>query len=102
MKVVIDTNVLLVANQQHSDVSADCVIACIGVLQRAENEGIVVLDDEFRILNEYLKKTDIKPPKRPGDVFLKWLLRNTSNERRVECVALTEKKNNFFEPTFPK
>ncbi|WP_269432149.1 hypothetical protein [Cupriavidus basilensis] len=28
MKAVIDTNVLLVANGQHADVSADCVIEC--------------------------------------------------------------------------
>jgi len=28
MKAVIDTNVLPVANGQHADVSADCVIEC--------------------------------------------------------------------------
>ena len=28
-KVVLDTNVLLVANGKHADVSDDCVLACI-------------------------------------------------------------------------
>lgn len=96
MKVILDTNVLLVANQQHKDISEDCIITCIQILQKIEGDGIVVLDDEHRILNEYLKKTSITPPKRPGDVFLKWLLRNTGNPKIVEYVSLTEGPRDFF------
>jgi len=29
VKAVVDTNVLLVANGQHDDVSPECVIACV-------------------------------------------------------------------------
>ena len=29
MRAVIDTNVLLVANEQHADVSPDCVATCV-------------------------------------------------------------------------
>jgi hypothetical protein len=96
LKVVIDTNVLLVANQQHEDISEDCIIACIQILQKIESDGVVVLDDEHRILSEYLKKTVLTPPKRPGDVFLKWLLRNTGSPRNVEYVSLTEGPSDHF------
>lgn len=94
-KAVIDTNVLLVANGQHADVSPDCVIACVERLQAMEKRGVVVIDDGFRILGEYRHKTRLNPPKGPGDVFLKWLLRHTGTQR-VERVALTETGDDRF------
>ncbi|QEY59200.1 hypothetical protein FXF61_08485 [Pseudomonas sp. C27(2019)] len=90
LKVVIDTNVLLVANQQHSDVSAECVAHCIERLQALQSTGVVVIDDGFIILAEYQNKTRINPPRGVGDVFLKWLLRNMGNAQRVEMVSVTQ------------
>lgn len=90
MKAVIDTNVLLVANEQHADISGDCVEACVQRLQAMQKTGVVVVDDGFRILGEYQQKTRLNPPKGVGDVFLKWLLREAGNPARVELVALTE------------
>ena len=95
MKAVIDTNVLLVANGQHPDVSEDCVIACIERLRTMERRGVVVIDDGFRILGEYQNKTRLNPPKGPGDVFLKWLLRQTGTAR-VEQQTLTESVPDHF------
>lgn len=89
MKAVIDTNVLLVANGQHADVSPDCVAACVKHLQAMQNGGVIVIDDGHRILGEYQHKTRINPPKGVGDVFLKWLLRQ-SGTSRVERVTLHE------------
>jgi hypothetical protein len=89
MKAVIDTNVLLVANGQHADVSPDCIAECIRRLQAMQKSGVVVIDDGFRIFGEYRQKTRLNPPKGVGDVFLKWLLRQTGTPR-VEQVALTE------------
>ena len=89
-KVVIDTNVLLVANQQHAEVSAECVASCIERLQGIQSSGIVVIDDSFIILGEYQNKTAINPPRGVGDVFLKWLLRNMGNPARVEMVSVTQ------------
>jgi len=88
-KAVIDTNVLLVANQQHDDVSQDCIASCIEHLQKIQTEGIVVIDDGFHILGEYQNKTNINPPRGVGDVFLKWLLRNMGNPKRVEMVNIS-------------
>lgn len=89
MKAVVDTNVLLVANGQ-ADVSPDCVIACVKRLQTLEKKGVVVIDDGYRILGEYRRKTSLSPPKGVGDLFLKWLMRNATNTRHVEQVSLTE------------
>nr|WP_295082568.1 hypothetical protein [uncultured Roseateles sp.] len=96
MRVVIDTNVLLVANGQHADVSPDCVAECVRRLQAMEKNGVTVIDDGYRILGEYQNKTNIRQPKGVGDVFLKWLLRQTANQSRVEQVNLTELAENEF------
>lgn len=89
MRAVIDTNVLLIANNQHADVSPDCVIACVERLLAMQLAGITVIDDAHRILGEYQHKTSLNPPKGAGDVFLKWLLRHMGTPR-VEIVPLTE------------
>ena len=90
MKAVIDTNVLLVANGDHPEASADCVLECVRRLQAMQNRGVVVIDDAFHILGEYRNKTKVNPPKGVGDVFLKWLMREANNSVRVEQVAITE------------
>lgn len=96
MRAVIDTNVLLVANGQHADVSPDCVAECVRRLQTIQQSAIVVIDDGYRILGEYQHKTSLNPPKGVGDVFLKWLLRAAGNPARVERVPLTETAENCF------
>jgi hypothetical protein len=96
MKAVIDTNVLLVANGQHADVSENCVTECVTRLQAMEKSGVTVIDDGYRILGEYQHKTQLTPPKGVGDVFLKWLLRNSGNSSHVEQIPLTETAANYF------
>ncbi len=90
MKAVIDTNVLLVANGQHEDISPECVMTCVSRLQQMEKSGVTVIDDGYRILGEYQHKTRLHPPKGVGDVFLKWLLRHIGNPQRVEQVQVNE------------
>lgn len=90
MRAVVDTNVVLVANGSHPDVSPDCVIACVDRLQQLMKSGRVVVDDSYRILEEYQHKTSPVKNKRPGDVFLLWVLKNIANGRCVERVALIE------------
>ena len=80
-KVVVDTNVLLVANCMHDDVSAECVLACIDHLEGLQRIGVVVIDDDYRILREYGHKTNASSPKGVGDVFLKWLLQKSGKGR---------------------
>ncbi|MBO2834809.1 hypothetical protein [Pseudomonas aeruginosa] len=96
-RAVIDTNVLLVANQQHADVSPECIAECVQSLQAVQaGKHVVVLDDGFRILGEYQHKTSLNPPKGVGDVFLKWLLRHAAQPKHVEQVSVTESAPNEF------
>lgn len=97
MKVVIDTNVLLVANGKHKDVSAECQIECIKWLDKIKNHGVVVIDDGYRILGEYLHKTKPNQPKGVGDTFLKLLLQRQANNKYVEAVNIngTDKFKEF-------
>jgi hypothetical protein len=86
--VVIDTNVLLVANEQHENVSPEGVINCVQRLECLRKAGCIVLDDGFEILREYSQKTRPNTGNRVGDAFLKWLLQNTGNPQYVEQVRI--------------
>ncbi len=90
MRAVVDTNVILVANGKHADVSPACVQTCIARLVSLKENGKVVIDDAYRILGEYQNKTSPMKSKGPGDVFVRWLLQNSANIRHVEQVTLTE------------
>jgi len=57
---------------------------CVNRLWAIKRNGITVVDDGYRILSKYQNKTHPNQPKGPGDVFLKWLLRNTGNPTRGE------------------
>lgn len=94
--VVIDTNVLLVANGSHPGVSKECRLECIARLQARQQDGVVAIDDARKLLGEYGNKTRPNQPKGVGDVFLKWLLQNQANSSRVHRVSITETAPNTF------
>lgn len=100
MKRVVDTNVLIVANgRDHApQASPACVLACVTALQRLWDDGVVVLDDEWHILREYMK--NLNPARQQpgvGDAFLKWVLTNQANPQRCEQVHLTPNGASFAE-----
>jgi len=97
---VVDTNVVLVANGQHADVSPDCVKSCVLALQGIMRTGKLALDDGFFILREYQNKTLPKKGNRPGDAFVKWALNNRCNVKWVDQVTLLEHNERGFE-SFP-
>lgn len=99
-KTVVDTNVVLVANGQHADVSPECVSACALALLAVMRSGSLVLDDAFRILLEYQNKTQPKKGNGPGDAFVKWALKNRCNAALVTEVPLKEHEQRGFE-SFP-
>ena len=90
MKVaVVDTNVILIANMAHPEASPECVIACVNRLTELMKSGVLVLDDGYRILREYQKKTSPRKAKGVGDHFVDWALRHQRQPQRVQLVALT-------------
>lgn len=97
---VVDTNVILVANGQHENVSPDCVAACATRLAKIMSNGRIALDAEFAILSEYLNKTQPVRAKRPGDVFVKWALQNRANLSRCDSVPIEKHPHRKYE-NFP-
>lgn len=85
---VVDTNVLLIANEQHKDVSPEGVIACVTRLEQLRKSGCIVLDDGHEILREYGQKTKPNTGNRVGDGFLKWIFQNSGNPQRVAQVRI--------------
>lgn len=97
MKVtVVDTNVILVANGAHEGVSPECVIECVNRLQQLMSDGSIAIDDAFRIVGEYQKRTSPRQGAGAGDVFLKWVLNHLADDKRVHQVHLTEVSKNCF------
>lgn len=90
MTVVVDTNVILVANDAHDDVSPECVLECVQQLSQLKQRGSIAIDDAYRILGEYQHKTSPSKGNGVGDIFVKWVLANMANEQRVHQVHLTE------------
>lgn len=91
MKVIVDTNVAVVANgrQRAPQASPACVLTCVGRLRDLQLHHTLVLDDGWRILREYLR--ELSPAGQPGvgDAFLKWVLTNRANPARCEQVRIT-------------
>ncbi len=90
MVAVVGTNVILVANGAHEDVSPECVIECVKRLQKLMSHGSIAIDDAHRIIDEYQNKTSPWQGKGAGDVFLRWVLNRLGDAKRVHQVSLTE------------
>jgi hypothetical protein len=87
---VVDTNVVLVANRVHPVASPKCVIECVERLQELMKTGVLVIDDDWRILQEYQNKTTPRKAKGVGDLFVQWALRHAAQNKHVQQVPLTE------------
>ena len=87
--IVIDTNVLLVADGKAPQMSDACRTMCEDRLRRVQAKEQVVLDSDQFILSEYHNK--LSPYKSPtyGSAYLKWLLQVQGDIRHVAWVTIT-------------
>lgn len=90
MKVIVDTNVAIVANRKAPQASAQCVLQCIQTLQEVTTTGVLVIDDGWRIITEYKKNLQQSGQPGVGDAFCKWVLTNWRNPSRCETVTITQ------------
>jgi len=91
MNRVIDTNVLIVANNRESpQASPKCIISCIKWLKSFEKSGILVIDSNWLMIEEYQNKVNSSGQPGVGDAFLKWILLNRSNPHRCQQVQITQ------------
>jgi len=98
--VVIDTNVLVVANQRHENASTHCVERCIDALIESRNDRVFI-DDGQRILGEYRRHCSHSGQPGVGDAFFKWLWDNQGNTRHCRKVPITLHEGREFEE-FPE
>lgn len=88
MSFVIDTNVAIVANGLHSAASDECVNACTDALLTAQN-GTVLVDDGYRIFDEYRHYLSHSGQPGLGDAFFKWLWDNQANPASCRQIPIT-------------
>ena len=112
--VIIDTNVIVVANTgiredengrliavgMADHATPDCIIACQNRLTQIRSGATkVVLDDKERIIGEYrryVKDPRQSPPqqRRAGDLFWAWLTRIQWTEEKCTMVHITPSQGN--------
>jgi hypothetical protein len=87
---VIDTNVAVAANGRDAEhVSKDCQAKCARRLSWLRESGVIVLDDGWRIIGEYLRHLRSTGQPGPGDEFLRWVLRNQANPARCRTATIS-------------
>lgn len=87
--VVIDTNVLVMANDKSDHAGLDCLLSCVKALEEAKKHQVVTVDDGMLILAEYRRHASLGGQPGVGDAFLKWLWQNQGNPRHCEQVTIT-------------
>lgn len=87
--VVIDTNVLLLADGQGQHMSDDCRAECEARLLAVQVGEQTVLDDGWHILREYQHKLEPNKSPTPGSAFVKWLLQRMAMPQHVSLVSIT-------------
>ena len=87
--IVIDTNVLLVADGKSPQMSDACQIECVTRLERVKATEQVVLDDAWIILGEYHNKLSPNQSPTYGSAFLKWLHQVQAVAKHVSLVTIT-------------
>jgi len=64
-------------------------MTCAVRLRELTRKGKLVLDDNWRILKEYMANLRSEGQPGPGDAFLKWVHTNYSNPEHCELVRIT-------------
>lgn len=78
----------VVANDRDGSYDRRCKLQCVEALDELIKGGRTVLDRERRILSEYLNNLSEVGQPGVGDHFLKFLLQNQMNKKRVKYVEL--------------
>ena len=91
--VIVDTNVIAIANRKGEHASLECIERCHQRLRQIlSNREKVVVDDGWQIFGEYAKYVDNRTPKWIGDIFVKTLLQKRNNPAICEIVHITPVK----------
>ena len=87
--VIVDTNVIVIANDA-DDKRKDCRVHCQNrIKQIRDQRETVIVDDDWQILGEYKDNTRPNTRKGVGDLFVKRLLQNLGNPEICKMVSIT-------------
>lgn len=92
---IVDTNVPIAANGHADRASVACITECSRRLRQLMQFGILVLDDQWLILGEYMKNLRSQGQPGIGDAFLRWVLTNQMNPSRCEQVSISTGSGGF-------
>lgn len=99
--IVIDTNVLLVANGQTPQASLACQEASHAALEAARNRGTVLVDSDREIFSEYIAYLNFSGQPGLGDMFFKWLWDNQGHEELCQQVNIHRVEDERVYAEFP-
>ena len=93
--VIVDTNVIVIANDTDDDDRKDCRERCQDRLMRIFSHGEkVVVDDRWRIFGEYERNVKPNTKKGIGAIFVKTLMQNLKNPGICTMVHITSLAGN--------
>lgn len=83
-----DTNVCVVSNRRLGE-DPRCASKCAKELNEIVTNGLLVIDADGRVLDEYRKHLSFSGQPGIGDLLFKWLMDNRYRADRVTQIALT-------------
>lgn len=97
MELIIDTNVPLTALPETANLSNECVLKCIELLNEIDDDKhTIVIDNRYIILKQYDGNIkNLKP--NLANRFLKWVFTNITNSERVKQIPVEHSNDSVFE-----
>jgi hypothetical protein len=95
-EVIIDTNIMVVANRQNDLVTSSCMDACIQFLIHARASHTVLMDAGDEIRAEYANALKMGRPAELGAQFLMHIYREQGNPQHVRFVGLSKLPDGSF------
>jgi hypothetical protein len=90
---IVETNVLVVANDKSEQAGPECVLACVNALEKVRQERITLLDSGMKIFDEYRKYASLSGQPGLGDSFMKWLWTNQAHPRHCQLINISPKSD---------
>lgn len=101
-KCLVDTNVPKTANlatqpNPTTDVSDECVMACVCAIDHVIKKGGLVVDAGDEIFDEYMKQLSLKGQPGVGDHFMKWVHDHRWTLPDSDRIIITKNGNSYDE-----
>lgn len=94
--VIIDTNVIVIANHQNAKVVESCVDTCIRFIINVKINGVVLLDTSDEIRSEYNNALKMGRPHQLGALFLMHIFQQQYNSKYVRQIDIEKTPSGEF------